>query len=153
MDRNSLTGVILIVIIVVGYNMLFPPVVDVESPTKDSVNVVLDKEVVDNSVIDNTPTLSDSSLQESNKQAFGVFYPASQVSDDVVQIENEKLALRISSKGGRIISAILKNFQTSDSLPLNLIDRDSSQFNITFFSEGNRIINTQDLLLSSHQPY
>ena len=37
---------------------------------------------------------------------------ASQVSDDVVQIENEKLALRISSKGGRIISAILKNFQT-----------------------------------------
>ena len=145
MDRNSLTGVILIVIIVVGYNMLFPPVVDVESPTKDSVNVVLDKEVVDNSVIDNTPTLSDSSLQESNKQAFGVFYPASQVSDDVVQIENEKLALRISSKGGRIISAILKNFQTSDSLPLNLIDRDSSQFNITFFSEGNRIINTQDL--------
>ena len=145
MDRNSLTGVILIVIIVIGYNMLFPPVVDVESPTKDSVNVVLDKEIVDNTVIDNTPTLSDSSLQESNKQAFGVFYPATKVSDEIIQIENEKLTLSISSKGGRIISAILKDFQTSDSLPLNLIDRDSSQFNITFFSEGNRIINTQDL--------
>ena len=145
MDRNSLTGVILIVIIVIGYNMLFPPVVDVPPPTTDSVSVVLEKEVVDNTVIENTPTLSDSSLQESNKQVFGVFYPATKISDEIIQIENEKLVLSISSKGGRIISAILKDFQTSDSLPLNLIDRDSSQFNITFFSEGNRIINTQDL--------
>ena len=59
------------------------------------------------------------------------------------------MKLSISPKGGRIVSAILKDYQTTDSLPLNLIDRDSSAFNIIFFSEGNRIINTQDLYFKS----
>lgn len=145
MDRNSLTGVILIVIIVVGYNMLFPPVVDIETPQKDSLNVVLESEVSDNIATEIIPVLDDSLKQKINKQSFGVFYPATEASDEIIQIENEKLALSISAKGGRIISAILKDFQTSDSLPLNLVDKDSSQFNITFFSEGNRIINTEDL--------
>ena len=35
MDKNSITGVILIVLIVVGYNALFPPVVEVESEGKE----------------------------------------------------------------------------------------------------------------------
>ncbi len=145
MDRNSLTGVILIVIIVVGYNMLFPPVVDVEtSSTADTIKVVLEEKSIDAQplTVDNS---IESTNQEISKQSYGVFYPSSRPSGELIQIENDKLALTISPKGGRIVAAILKDFQTSDSLPLNLIDQDSSEFNITFFSEGNRIINTKDL--------
>ena len=41
MDRNSITGVILIVLIVVGYNALFPPVIEVEAETSDNNNTTV----------------------------------------------------------------------------------------------------------------
>ena len=71
-------------------------------------------------------------------------------SDDAIIIENDKLELHISAKGGRITAAILKEYQTSDSLPLNLIDKDSSAFNLQFFSE-NRVINTEDLYFTASE--
>ena len=71
-------------------------------------------------------------------------------SDDYIIIENDKLELHISAKGGRITAAILKEYQTSDSLPLNLIDKDSSAFNLQFFSE-NRVINTEDLYFTASE--
>ena len=41
MDRNSITGVILIVLIVVGYNALFPPVIEVEAETSENNNTTV----------------------------------------------------------------------------------------------------------------
>ena len=148
MDKNSITGVILIVLIVVGYNALFPPVVEVETPEKETTTVVVEEEIVQEET--KNIVFSDTTAQnESYQRAFGVFAPSATGSDEDVVIENDLIQLSISPKGGRIVSAILKDYQTTDSLPLNLIDRDSSVFNITFFSEGNRIINTQDLYFQS----
>ena len=149
MDKNSITGVILIVLIVIGYNALYPPVVEVESSEKETKTVVVEEEVVQNEPTESL-TFSDTTQQNASYQrAFGVFAPSAQGSEEDVVIENDLIKLSISPKGGRIVSAILKDYQTTDSLPLNLIDRDSSSFNITFFSEGNRIINTQDLYFKS----
>ena len=148
MDKNSITGVILIVLIVVGYNALFPPVVEVETPEKETTTVVVEEEIVQEET--KNIVFSDTTAQiESYQRAFGVFAPSATGSDEDVVIENDLIKLSISPKGGRIVSAILKDYQTTDSLPLNLVDRDSSAFNITFFSEGNRIINTQDLYFQS----
>ncbi|MDG1916387.1 MAG: membrane protein insertase YidC [Flavobacteriales bacterium] len=148
MDKNSITGVILIVLIVVGYNALFPPVVEVETPEKETTTVVVEEEIVQEET--ENIVFSDTTAQnESYQRAFGVFAPSATGSDEDVVIENDLIKLSISPKGGRIVSAILKDYQTTDSLPLNLVDRDSSAFNITFFSEGNRIINTQDLYFQS----
>ena len=148
MDKNSITGVILIVLIVVGYNALFPPVVEVETPEKETTTVVVEEEIVQEET--ENIVFSDTTAQnESYQRAFGVFTPSATGSDEDVVIENDLIKLSISPKGGRIVSAILKDYQTTDSLPLNLVDRDSSAFNITFFSEGNRIINTQDLYFQS----
>lgn len=41
-------------------------------------------------------------------------------------LENELLYLKISSRGGQIVKARLKNYQTYDSLPLHLIDSSAS---------------------------
>ena len=149
MDRNSITGVILIVLIVIGYNALFPPVIEVETKTyeKKKPNLILDDNLIkeeSNNIISDTNKLSDF-----NQRTYGVFATSAKGKDEDIFIENDVLKLSISTKGGRIVSAILKDYQTTDSLPLNLVDRDSSAFNITFFSEGNRIINTQDLYFKS----
>ena len=146
MDKNSLTGVILIVLIVVGYNAMFPPVVETETPKEENnTTVILEEKTEDVEQKTNTLSIDTTLANEAYERSFGVFAPSATGSEDAITIENEKLSLSISPKGGRIISAILKDYQTSDSLPLNLIDKDSSAFNITFFSEGNRIINTEDL--------
>ena len=149
MDRNSITGVILIVLIVVGYNALFPPVIEVEVETSDNnTSVILEEEATIEET--NTNIVSDTTdLNDLHQRTYGVFAGSALGSDEDIVIENDVLKLSISPKGGRIVSAILKDYQTTDSLPLNLVDRDSSVFNITFFSEGNRIINTQDLYFKS----
>lgn len=47
------------------------------------------------------------------------------------QLENEVLRLTVSSLGGQIVSAELKNYRTYDSLPLHLIDKGNSNFGFT----------------------
>ena len=150
MDRNSITGVILIVLIVIGYNALFPPVIEVEAETSENNNTTVIIEEANVNEETNTSIVSDTTeLNDLHQRTYGVFAQSAQGSDEDILIENDVLKLSISPKGGRIVSAILKDYQTSDSLPLNLVNRDSSAFNITFFSEGNRIINTQDLYFKS----
>ena len=149
MDKNSITGVILIILIVVGYNALFPPVIEVEAEKSDNnTNVIIEQASV-NKETNTSIVLDTSELDDLHQRTFGVFAPSAKGSDKDIIIENDVMKLSISPKGGRIVSAILKDYQTTDSLPLNLIDRDSSAFNIIFFSEGNRIINTQDLYFKS----
>ena len=148
MDRNSITGVILIVLIVIGYNALYPPVVNVEndkSPTNNKT-ITIEEEEEKSQIQENEIIVSDSSRLNLK---YGVFAKSANGSNEDILIENDLLKLSISPKGGRIVSAILKKYQTTDSLPLNLLDRDSSKFNITFFSEGNRIINSEDLFFKS----
>ncbi|MBT3570955.1 MAG: membrane protein insertase YidC, partial [Flavobacteriales bacterium] len=64
-------------------------------------------------------------------------------------IENDKLKITVANKGGRITSVILKEYQTFDSLALDLFDADSSRFNLQFTTGHN--INTTDLYFVSEQ--
>jgi YidC/Oxa1 family membrane protein insertase len=80
---------------------------------------------------------------------FGGFAVSAIGEEKIYYIESEVLRLGISTKGGRIVSAELREFQTWDTLPLELIDKESSAFGLVFFS-NNRIINTQNLFF---QPY
>ena len=74
---------------------------------------------------------------------YGVFSNSIYGKEKFYVIENEKLKVTISNKGGRISSVILKEYQTYDSLPLELFSTDSSRFNLQFTTGKN--INTSDL--------
>jgi YidC/Oxa1 family membrane protein insertase len=79
-------------------------------------------------------------------QSYGAFAPATEGTEEFVTIENEKLELRISTKGGRIYTARLKEFVTFDDKPLILFDgKDESDFNLTLVTTTNRVVNTSDL--------
>lgn len=151
MDKNSITGIVLIVAIVFGYNYLFPPVVvtpqDVETETvviEEQPITTTEKENIEFPATESTTITSD---QYTNQ--YGSFAVSAQGDNTPIVIQNEKMELTISPKGGRIISAILKEYVTSKGDSLNLVTEDSSKFNISFFSE-NRIINTEDLFFSSY---
>tara|TARA_R110001592_G_scaffold67413_1_gene206788 strand:+ start:8548 stop:10404 length:1857 start_codon:yes stop_codon:yes gene_type:complete len=57
-------------------------------------------------------------------------------------LENNLLKLSFSNKGAQLIKAELKDFQTYDSLPLNLIDSNS---NFSLLLKDERLYNTADL--------
>lgn len=153
MDKNSITGIILIAILVVGYNIMFPPVFEeTKTSTQDttSTTVIMEEVVEETAEILIDENIDNSNVSEELKGKYGAFSISAQGHYEEILIENDKLQFLISTKGGRISSAILKEYQTSDSLPLNLINKDSSAFNIQFFSQ-NRIINTQDLFFTAYQ--
>jgi YidC/Oxa1 family membrane protein insertase len=59
-------------------------------------------------------------------------------------LENENLKVKLSNKGARIVSVVLKNYKTHDKKPLELFNEDSSSFNLNLNIE-NRVVNTSDL--------
>jgi len=76
---------------------------------------------------------------------YGAFSDAAKGEDDFITLENNKLELKISLKGGRIYSARLKDYTTHDSLPLILFSGDSTVFGLNFFTSDNKAIQTNDL--------
>ena len=58
-------------------------------------------------------------------------------------LENDLLELVVSSKGGELVKARLKEYRTYDSLPLNLMDK-NNVFNLKLLAQ-NQTYNTHDL--------
>ena len=76
---------------------------------------------------------------------YGAFSEAVNGEDGFITLENEKIELKISMKGGRVYSARLKEFTTHDSLPLVLFSGDSTSFGFNFFTFDNKAILTNNL--------
>ena len=101
---------------------------------------------IDNPTLDNSSNLNvDSARAESLFNNFGVFAQAAEGVEEWITLENDKVELKISSKGGRLYYARLKEYTTHDGRPLVLFDSDESSLNFTFITATNRVINTSDL--------
>lgn len=75
----------------------------------------------------------------------GLFSASAEGVNDFITLENNKLELKISMKGGRVYSARLKDYRTFDSLPLILFDGDSTVFGFNFFTADNKPVQTNNL--------
>ncbi|MDA8857867.1 membrane protein insertase YidC [Flavobacteriales bacterium] len=151
-DKNSLIGFVLMAIILIVFNTFFFPEVPQEDvPTTTSTEAAISETQIAETVIDalTIPTLNDSIISEELKATFGIFAAAAIGNDEFQIIENDKLKITVANKGGRITSVILKEYQTYDSLALDLFDADSSRFNLQFTTGHN--INTADLYFVSEQ--
>ncbi len=76
---------------------------------------------------------------------YGEFANAAKGEDGFITLENNKLVLKISLKGGKVYSARLKDYVTYDSLPLVLFSGDSTVFGFNFFTADNIVIQTNNL--------
>ena len=90
--------------------------------------------------------VNDSIKQVEIQNQLGAFaYSSVNSSEGTTTLENEVLLLKINNKGGQIIEALIKGYQTYDSLPLHMIKDNNASFNINFGTTDNRILNTKDL--------
>ena len=76
---------------------------------------------------------------------YGVFAASALGEDEYITLENDKIDLRISLKGGRVYSARVKDFTTHDDKPLILFSGDSTVFGFNFFTSDNKAVQTNNL--------
>ncbi len=152
-DKNSLIGLLLMGFILIIFNTYFFPQVEVaETEKKNTTEIVT---TINEVQIEQSQTeiiadaIVDSLFSQQFINQYGVFANTAIGTEKESILENEKLKIIFSNTGGRISSVILKEFQTSDSLPLQLFDTDSSRFNLKF-TVGNPI-ETENLFFSSRQ--
>jgi YidC/Oxa1 family membrane protein insertase len=75
----------------------------------------------------------------------GIFAQSATGENQFITLENNKVELKLSLKGGRVYSARLKDYRTFDSLPLILFSGDSTVFGFNFFTTDNRAVQTNNL--------
>ncbi len=140
MDRNSVIGLLLIGLIMVGSTYLFKS----DEPEK--------KKIVDTNTASKTtekkvtPISSETSTASSNlteNSKLGVFAPSENISAQTFTLENDLLKATFNSKGGCPESVSLKKFTTWEKKELILFNK--NKFEITIPVKGLNITN-QDLV-------
>lgn len=94
------------------------------------------------SIQDINPT--DSTAMAAYKSSMGAFSFTPIVPGNTL-IENDVLRVEVSHKGGQLVLAQNKKYNTYDSVPVYLIKDGNATFNISFTTQDNRIIQTKNL--------
>lgn len=175
-DKNSIIGLVLIGAILLIFSI-------VSSPSDEELKAKAEKEkrekakteqlaktkkdttpvapittndsntIIENVLDSNVLTQQDSLRQLESSIKYAGFVNATKGEEKNFVIENEKVKVTVSNKGGRVASVELKEFHTYDSLPLMLFNADSSRFNIELTlnnqTGGSRTINTEDLFFET----
>ena len=89
--------------------------------------------------VEKTVVYSDEEVQN----MYGAFSSSASGENSFIILENDMVKIELSTLGGRVYSAEIKNYQTHDSLPLILFDGDSTEFGLRFFTIDNRPIETK----------
>ena len=182
MDKNTIIGIVLILGILFTFNFLNKETAEqqlareqVEAKYNDSIQELKNVEQLAENVEEvEVITVSDSaspnfgmidSLAQSKlTKQFGIFASASQGAANYYTIENDLLKLTLSSKGGKVVKAELKKYQSypnymiaRDSLkdiaakdlpilePLQLFDEDSSTMFFDIAMNSSKNLKTSDL--------
>ncbi|WP_430971957.1 membrane protein insertase YidC [Sunxiuqinia rutila] len=159
MDKNTIIGIVLIFTILIGFSYLNQPseeeiaaakrrqdsIAQVEaSRAKEAEALAQIKEVEQSAALQGNFDDDSSTVVKSIRDQYGAFGEAAVGEEQFITLENNLMKIKVSTKGGKIYSVELKDYQTYDSLPLILFEGDDNLFGFNFFSE-NRSIRTDDL--------
>jgi len=161
MDKNTIFGFVLIGLILIGFSVMNRPSkeeVARQQRYNDSIALVQENEAAKQAQAQKQQTLqsADSALQATISDtaaladAFGAFDIAARGEEKIVVLENDLVKLNVSTKGGRIISAQLKKYQTHDTLPLILFNEAESNLGFTIVTNNNRVVNTSNMFFEQN---
>jgi len=157
MDKNTIIGFILIILVLIGFAYLNHPSqeqIEAQRRYQDSIaNLALSQKEEQQATIQQQTEMqaaeSDSLKQANIAAKFGDFAEAAQGNEAFVTLENDFMVLKISTKGGRVVSAQLKKYTDYQKNPLILFQDSDSRFSLTLVTANNRVINTSDLYFES----
>ena len=131
MDKNTILGFVLIILILVGFSVLNRPSKEqlAAQRAQDSIAVIQKTAQEQAAIAAKTAAkvATDSLIAKNDtasvNAAFGPFAPAGTGKEQLFTIENKVIKITFSNKGGRIYSVQLKNYQSHDSLPLIMLQQ------------------------------
>ncbi len=164
MDKNTWIGFLLIAAIIVGFTMLNRPSKEelaARQHVQDSLRLVQIAEreaqrlsdslqFVAGQTATEADTVTAEQQQERMQAAYGTFAAAAQGEEQFVTLQNGKVRLTLSTRGGAIKHAELLEYHASgDSInPLSLFRGDESAFGFTLITANNRILQTGNLFFT-----
>ncbi|TRX70599.1 membrane protein insertase YidC [Carboxylicivirga sp. M1479] len=156
MDKNSITGIILITVILGFFWWINKPSEEQlaqQQHRRDSIAMVeqirIEAEakaaaVQAQNTLETEATKDSATIALEKTNRYGLFANAAEGEQSFVTLENNVIKMKISTKGARIFSVELKDYKTHDGQPLLLQDGDQNKFGF-YFSHNNRNFHTNDL--------
>lgn len=141
MDKNTITGLVLIAILLVGFSFLSRPSEEQIAAQKkyyDSIAVVQKQEealkakaaaALANEKGEVTGTVDSTSL----------FFNAMQGKESFTTIQNNLVEITFDNKGGRVYSAMLKDYNGQDGKPVVLFNGSDAEMNFNFYNKKETI--------------
>ena len=161
MDKKTWIGFILIAAIIIGFSFINRPSKEELAERKrvqDSIALVHAQEAEALRVSEQI-SAQIQAQQNSNEEVtpdelaqqivavYGAFAPAAQGEEGIITLENSKVRLGISRRGGRVAQAELKEYKAyGDSInDLCLFKGEESNLNFTLVTNNNRVLTTENL--------
>ena len=150
MDRQSTIGFILIFIVLVVWMWLNSSKTPQQTQRDKIVNVKKDSAMVEKAAL--TPAPATDTVMQPN--AYGKYFSSrARGKEQIITIETELYRAQLSSKGGVIKTWELKNYQTWDGKPVQLVDYDhQGDLSVLLTTSDGRVINTHDLYFDVQAP-
>lgn len=161
MDKKTWIGFILIAAIIIGFSFINRPSKEELAERKrvqDSIALVRAQEAEALRVSEQI-SAQIQAQQSSNEEVtpdelaqqivavYGAFAPSAQGEEGIITLENSKVRLGISRRGGRVAQAELKEYKAyGDSInDLCLFKGEESNLNFTLVTNNNRVLTTENL--------
>ncbi|MCF2657874.1 membrane protein insertase YidC [Parabacteroides distasonis] len=159
MDKNTITGFVLIGIVLLAFSWINRPTpeqIEAQRRYQDSIAHIeqVQQQEWQASQLETTNDLQalqglPDSVREARLQAsYGSFSTAMTGTEGYTTLENDRVEIRISNRGGRVCYARLKEYDTHDGQPLVLFEDKESQLDFTLVTANNQAIHTSDLYFS-----
>lgn len=159
MDKNTIIGFLLIIGILIGFSLLNRPSEEEIARQKaynDSISAVYEAQLeaeaktaalrqASVAQLSGDSLGNDSLASEKQLSAYGDFRLAAKGEEQKFILENDLVRLTISSKGGQVISAQLKQYLSQDSSEIELFNEKEADYSFTMALRNNHIVNTGDL--------
>lgn len=146
MDKNTVIGLVIIFLILIGFSYLNRPSEEQvrEMQRQDSIARV-EKQKMEIAAVQRQLEME----AAANGNAAGIkrdsVFMQDSLAEQLYTLENDKIKLNISTHGGRITIVDLKEYRTHDSLPLVLWKEKESVLGMNFYAQ-NKEINTENFL-------
>lgn len=145
MDRNTFTGLFLIMIILAGsFYFLKPNEAEIKKAKETERLDSLKKAGIAPAQKDTTKTAAMTNPAVDSAALKGPFGTALNGTEANTVLENENLLIKLSNKGGKIISVEVKGQKTFTGKPVVLFDGNQNKFGLNLNAAG-KVINTNDL--------
>jgi YidC/Oxa1 family membrane protein insertase len=143
MDKNTITGLVLIAIVVIGFSFFSRPNKEqqlAQQKFNDSIARIQEQQAKAKKA--NAETAETTVAKVDTTSAF---YRYSQKVDTTIVLQNNKVKVALSSKGGNITEATLKQYKSQDrKSPVVLFSKKDVSLNFNFYNHSN-VVRTSDL--------